>query len=110
MLQVLRQAPEDLGYGGILLRLQEIHEGGTVIEYGWPPQWVNPPELSEEELSILRRGKTLITGLDLKQWDLFLVDSSVAICIYADPDERWVRLMTDEETAYLKKDMEEKRC
>ena len=91
-------------------QLQEVHEGEPLIEYGWPPQWVNPPELSEEQRNILRRGKTLNEDLKLKQWDLFLVDSSVAVCYYSDPSECWVRLMTDEETAYLKNDMEEMKC
>ena len=93
-----------------MLRMQDIHEGVPMIEYGWQPQWVNPPELTEEQRNILRRGKTLADDLKLNQWDLFLVDSSVAICYYADSSECWVRLMTDEETAYLKKDMEEKKC
>ena len=73
-----------------------------MIEYSWKPQWVSPPELTHEQIITLKRGKPIEGDFGLKQWDLFLLDGSVAICYYSDTNECWVRMMTPEETVYLK--------
>ena len=85
----------------VLSELQGVHEGETVIEYGWKPQWVTPPELTQEQVSTLNRGKAVEGDFGLKQWDLFLLESSVVVCSYADSSECWLRMLTDEETNYL---------
>ena len=83
-------------------RMQSLHEGETVIEYGWTPQWVSPPELTAEQISTLKRGKSVEGDFGLRTWDLFLLDSSVVVCYYADSSECWIRMMNDYETNYLK--------
>jgi hypothetical protein len=72
-----------------------------MIEYGWTPRWVSPPELTQEQTATLNRGKSLEGDFGLKQWDLFLLDNSVVVCYYADDNECWIRRMTPEETTYL---------
>ena len=109
MLEV-REDALDQRHCCILYDLQGVHEGETVIEYGWKPQLVSPPELTQEEISTLKRGKSVEGDFGLKLWDLFLLESSVAICYYSAVNECWIRMMTDEETLYLKTNQEDRKC